>query len=210
MPDGLVISIDAMGGDHAPDIVLEGVEIAARRRPDARFFLHGPHDRLTAMLAERPAAKAACEVFDSSLVVAMDAKPSQALRQGRGTTMWNAIQAVEQGLAHAAVSAGNTGALMAMSKLRLRMVEGVHRPAMVVGVAGVGPLRRRPDGRRRGDIGPSQLGQRRDRVQRAADVAHMAADTGHDLAGPAGGSSRSAWPATSSPTPPAWSRRGPA
>jgi glycerol-3-phosphate acyltransferase PlsX len=131
MPDGLVISIDAMGGDHAPDIVLEGVEIAARRRPDARFHLHGPHDRLTAMLAERPAAKAACEVFDSSLVVAMDAKPSQALRQGRGTTMWNAIQAVEQGLAHAAVSAGNTGALMAMSKLRLRMVEGVHRPAMV-------------------------------------------------------------------------------
>ena len=131
MPDGLVISIDAMGGDNAPDIVLDGIEVAARRRPEARFHLHGPHDRLAALLNERPAAKAVSEIFDTSLVVAMDAKPAQALRQGRGTSMWNAIQAVENGVAHAAVSAGNTGALMAMSKLRLRMVEGVHRPAMV-------------------------------------------------------------------------------
>jgi glycerol-3-phosphate acyltransferase PlsX len=132
MPEGLVISIDAMGGDKAPDIVLDGVEIAAKRHGDVRFVLHGPQPRLEALLATRPAAKAASTIQHTDLVVTMDAKPSQALRQGRlGASMWNTIEAVHQGKAHAAVSAGNTGALMAMAKLRLRMVEGVHRPAMV-------------------------------------------------------------------------------
>jgi glycerol-3-phosphate acyltransferase PlsX len=132
MADGLVISIDAMGGDHAPDIVVDGVEIAARRHGDASFVLHGPKPRLESLLASRAAAKAACTIEHTDLVVAMDAKPSQALRQGRaGASMWNAIESVHQGKANAAVSAGNTGALMAMAKLRLRMVEGVHRPAMV-------------------------------------------------------------------------------
>ncbi|MGE3302257.1 MAG: phosphate acyltransferase PlsX [Hyphomonadaceae bacterium] len=131
MPEGLVISVDAMGGDRAPGIVIDGVEQAIRRHPGVRFLLHGPSERLAAMLASHPHARAVCDIAHTDTAIAMDAKPSQALRQGKGTSMWNAVAAVETGQAHAAVSAGNTGALMAISKLRLRMVEGVHRPAIV-------------------------------------------------------------------------------
>ncbi len=131
MPEGLVISIDGLGGDAAPAIVADGVEIAARARPEARFLLHGPRQPLAALLAARPAARAASEIVEAERGVPMDMKPSQALRQGRGTSMWNAVAAVEEGRAHAAVSAGNTGALMAISMLRLRLMAGVDRPALV-------------------------------------------------------------------------------
>jgi glycerol-3-phosphate acyltransferase PlsX len=131
MPDALVISIDGMGGDHAPESVVDGVEIAANRTPSVRYIIHGDEALLNPLLAARPAARANSRVVHTDLAVKMDAKPSQALRQGRGTSMWNALVEVEEGRAHAAVSAGNTGALMAMSRLRLRMVEGVHRPAIV-------------------------------------------------------------------------------
>jgi phosphate acyltransferase len=131
MADGLVISIDGMGGDHAPEAVLDGVEIAARKASGARFLIHGPATRLTQMLEHRPAARAASTVCDAEKFVAMDVKPSQALRQGKGTSMWNALVSVENGEAQACVSAGNTGALMAMAMMRLRKMEGVHRPALV-------------------------------------------------------------------------------
>jgi phosphate acyltransferase len=131
MPDALVISIDGMGGDHAPDAIVDGVEIAARRHVGTRFLIHGDDARLRPLLSTRAAAQAASTIVHSDRAVAMDAKPSQAVRQGRGTSMWNALVEVEEGRAHAAVSAGNTGALMAMAKLRLRTVEGVHRPAIV-------------------------------------------------------------------------------
>jgi phosphate acyltransferase len=131
MAEALVISIDAMGGDHAPEIVVDGVEALAARRPDVRFLLHGPADRLATLLASRPRAQAVCQIRPAETVVAMDAKPSQALRQGRKSSMWNAIGSVAEGEAAAAVSAGNTGALMAMAKLRLRTVANVHRPALV-------------------------------------------------------------------------------
>lgn len=131
MPNGLVIAIDAMGGDAAPDIVVEGVDLAASRFPGARFELHGPQVRLEGLLATRDAARKASAVFHTDKLIGMDVKPSQALRQGRDSSMWNAIAAVEEGRAHAMVSAGNTGALMAIAMMRLRMMEGVHRPALV-------------------------------------------------------------------------------
>ena len=131
MPDALVISVDAMGGDRAPDMVVEGVDIAAGRHSNVRFLLHGDQVRLAALLEAWPRAKAASDVVHAERAISMDAKPSQALRQGRGTSMWNALVAVEEKRAQAAISAGNTGALMAISMMRLRMVEGVHRPALV-------------------------------------------------------------------------------
>ena len=131
MPDGLVISIDGMGGDHAPESVVDGVEIAANKTPSTRFIIHGDQAKLEPLLVSRPGAKAASTIVHAEQAVSMEAKPSQALRQGRGTSMWNTLVEVEEGRANAAVSAGNTGALMAMARLRLRMVEGVHRPAIV-------------------------------------------------------------------------------
>lgn len=127
----LVISIDGMGGDYAPGAVVDGLERVAAARPNVRFLLHGDEKRLAPMLAERPAARAACEVRHTDIAIGMDVKPSQALRQGRGSSLWNAVASVEAGEAQAVVSAGNTGALMAVAMFRLRLTPGVHRPALV-------------------------------------------------------------------------------
>ncbi len=133
MLDGLVISVDAMGGDHAPDIVVHGIEYFLKhqgKNRHARFLLHGDEAKLTALLAKTPQTRQRVEVVHTPDVIAMDAKPSHAMRRGKGTSMWNAIEAVKTGDAKVAISAGNTGALMAMAKLLLRMKEGVQRPAI--------------------------------------------------------------------------------
>ena len=123
-----------MGGDHGPVVTVGGVEAflkthGARR---ARFVLHGDEQIITAQLARAPLARAACEVRHTDLVIAMDEKPAIALRRGKGSSLWNAIQSVKSGEASAVVSAGNTGALMALSKLILRMsAPGLDRPAIV-------------------------------------------------------------------------------
>ncbi len=130
MAEGLVLSIDGMGGDHAPDIVVEGVAHAARGRQDIRYLIHGDAARLTALLDQHPEAKAVSQIVPAEKAIGMEVKASQALRQGRGSSMWGAIADVEEGRAHAVVSAGNTGALMAISMIRLRMMQGVARPAL--------------------------------------------------------------------------------
>ena len=130
MADGLVLSIDGMGGDCAPGIVVEGIELAARGRSDVRYLIHGDAPRLTALLDRHPAARAVSEIVAAEKAIGMEVKPSQALRQGKGSSLWNAVAAVETGQAHAVVSAGNTGAYMAIAMFRLRTMEGVHRPAL--------------------------------------------------------------------------------
>ena len=130
MPDTLVLSIDGMGGDRAPDIVVEGVDIAAQRLPGVQFLIHGDEAQLAALMERFPAAKAAARIVAAEKVIGMEVKASQALRQGKGSSLWNAVVAVESGEAHAVVSAGNTGAFMAISLFRFRAMEGVHRPAL--------------------------------------------------------------------------------
>lgn len=129
MANEIVLSIDAMGGDSAPDIVVEGVEIAARDLPGVRFALHGDEARVKALLEKHPGAKTVSTVHHAEKSIGMDMKASQAMRQ-KGSSLWNAVQMVELGQAHAVVSAGNTGAYMAIAMFRLRTMEGVHRPAL--------------------------------------------------------------------------------
>jgi glycerol-3-phosphate acyltransferase PlsX len=129
-----VISIDAMGGDHGPAVVVPAVARAVERLGDrdVRFLLHGDETQLRSEIARCPQAGGVSEIRHTDKVVAMDEKPAQALRRGKGSSLWNAIQAVKDGEAAAAVSAGNTGALMAISKLILRMsAPGLDRPAIV-------------------------------------------------------------------------------
>ncbi|MBI3438721.1 MAG: phosphate acyltransferase PlsX [Proteobacteria bacterium] len=130
MIESLVLSIDGMGGDNAPDIVVEGINVAAGRRNDVRYLIHGDVARINALLDRYPAAKAVSQVIAAEKVITMEVKASQALRQGKGSSLWNAVQAVEEGRANAVVSAGNTGAFMAISLFRFRAMEGVHRPAL--------------------------------------------------------------------------------
>jgi glycerol-3-phosphate acyltransferase PlsX len=131
LPQNIVISIDAMGGDHGPSVVVPGVDIAARAMPELRFLLHGDETRINAELAKSPAARAASTVRHTDRAISMDEKPAQAMRRGKGSSVWNAVESVKAGEALAAVSAGNTGALMAISKLVLRMAAGIARPAIV-------------------------------------------------------------------------------
>ena len=132
MPDRLVISIDAMGGDHGPDVTLAGVARAiGLLESDARFLLHGDAALLAQTLGRLPALASVCEVRPSESIIAMDAKPAYAMRRGKGSSMWNAVESLRAGEAQAAVSAGNTGALMAISRLLLRMSGDMDRPALV-------------------------------------------------------------------------------
>lgn len=133
MTNSRVLSIDVMGGDNAPDIVIKGIEYFlkhAGKERSAQFLLHGDKARIDALLGKAPKTRACSQIAHTETMVSMDAKPSQALRKGKGTSLWNAIASVKAGEAGGAISAGNTGALMAMSKIQLRMRQGVQRPAI--------------------------------------------------------------------------------
>jgi glycerol-3-phosphate acyltransferase PlsX len=131
VPDPLVISIDAMGGDHGPSVVVPAVARAIKEGLDARFLLHGDEPALSAALAKLPRIGGSAEIRHAEKVIGADEKPAQAMRRGKGSSMWNAVESVRAGEAQACVSAGNTGALMAISKLVLRMAAGMERPALV-------------------------------------------------------------------------------
>ncbi|KCZ93969.1 phosphate acyltransferase PlsX [Hyphomonas johnsonii] len=130
MAKGTILSIDAMGGDAAPDVPVEGAAVLLARRADITLLMHGDEALLAPLVDAQAALRGRCTIVHTDAVITSDMKPSQALRRGKGSSMWNAIEAVKNGEAGAAVSAGNTGALMAISMLILRKMEGVHRPAM--------------------------------------------------------------------------------
>jgi glycerol-3-phosphate acyltransferase PlsX len=131
----LVISIDAMGGDHGPPVVIPALARAVAVLPqDVRFLLHGDETAISAGLARHAKVAERVEIRHAERVIAMDEKPAQALRRGKGTSMWATVEAVREGQAVAAVSAGNTGALMAISRLILRMCADLERPALVTSI----------------------------------------------------------------------------
>lgn len=131
MTGKMTIALDAMGGDAGPEMVLPGAHLASIRHPDLRFLLFGDSARLTSLVEKYPRLKARSEIRHCDIAVAMEDKPSQALRRGRGkSSMWLAIEAVRSGEAQCVVSAGNTGALMAMARFVLKTMPGIERPAI--------------------------------------------------------------------------------
>jgi len=127
---GITIALDAMGGDSAPGIVLKGADIARQRYPSIDYLLFGDEEMVRPLLAKLPALSDTTTLVHTNEIVADDAKPSAALRSGRGSSMRLAIDAVADGRAAGVVSAGNTGALMAMAKFVLKMLPGIDRPAI--------------------------------------------------------------------------------
>jgi phosphate acyltransferase len=126
----LTLSIDAMGGDNAPAMVIDGVDTAAKQNPNLRFLLFGDEAQLSELLTAHPSAAAASEIRHTTDVIGSGDKPAIALRSGRQSSMRLAINAVSDGEADAVVSAGNTGALMAMAKFVLKTLPGIDRPAI--------------------------------------------------------------------------------
>ncbi len=134
----LTIALDAMGGDRAPEVVIEGARLAQERHPELRYLIFGDEARMRPLLKAEPRVAARAELRHTPDRVEADAKPAQALRQGRNSSMRLAIDAVKDGEAQATLSAGNTGALMAIAKFVLKTLPGIDRPA----IASVMPTQR--------------------------------------------------------------------
>jgi glycerol-3-phosphate acyltransferase PlsX len=131
MPQKVRIALDAMGGDNGPAVVVPGAELSLIRHPDTEFVVFGDRAVVEPEIDARPRFKEASRFVHTDVAVKMGAKPSQALRYGRWkSSMWLAIDAVRRGEADVAVSAGNTGALMVMSKFNLKTMPGIERPAI--------------------------------------------------------------------------------
>jgi phosphate acyltransferase len=131
MSGAQTIAIDAMGGDIGPEMVIPSLDLIAARHPGWRFLLFGDTAKIEPILPRLHLARSAIEVRHAAVSIAMDDKPSQALRRGRGkSSMWLSIDAVRDGQAQVALSAGNTGALMAMATVILRTMAGIKRPAI--------------------------------------------------------------------------------
>ena len=131
MPDKARIALDAMGGDHGPSVVLPGANISLTRHPDIEFRLYGDRAVMEPIFEGLPRLKANAKLVHTDVSIRMDDKPSQALRHGRWkSSMWLAIDAVKKGEADVSISAGNTGALMAMARFNLKTIKGIERPAI--------------------------------------------------------------------------------
>src|SRR5574344_411501 len=127
--NNLVISVDAMGGDNSPRIVIEGIAKAHKSNPDIKFLLFGDENKINEEAKKFPTIREFCPVIHTSERVCNEDKPSQVIRN-KNTSMYMAIDAVRKGEAKAVVSAGNTGALMAISKMLLKTIQKIHRPAI--------------------------------------------------------------------------------
>ncbi|MEM1380340.1 MAG: phosphate acyltransferase PlsX [Pseudomonadota bacterium] len=125
----LTLAVDVMGGDAGAPAVLEGCALARAQGLAAKLLLVGQEDVIEANLPASGLSRDGIEIHHAPGIVAMDEKPARALRRSRDSSMWHAIEAVKQGRAHGIVSCGNTGALMAIARLQLRMIEGIDRPA---------------------------------------------------------------------------------
>jgi glycerol-3-phosphate acyltransferase PlsX len=127
---GIIIALDVMGGDQAPRMVLKGADKALTRYPSAQFQLYGAEQKIKPLLAKMPRLARCATIHHTDEVVTNEAKPSIALRSGRRSSMRLAIDAVADAKADCVVSAGNTGALMAMAKFALKTLPGIDRPAI--------------------------------------------------------------------------------
>src|SRR5215470_3604934 len=125
----LTVSVDAMGSDAGPGVVVAALARTTVRHPSVRFLLHGDERELKPLLARRGKLAGRVAIRHSAEQVRMDDKPSQVVRRGRNTSMWRTIESIEKNEAQVAISAGNTGALMAMAMFQLRTLDGIDRPA---------------------------------------------------------------------------------
>lgn len=130
----VILAIDAMGGDNAPRAIFEGIKLAHRKNKDVFFKLFGQERVLRTYLNRFPELEKACEIVNAEIAISGHEKPANAIRMAKNSSMGMAILAVKEKQADASISSGNTGALMAISKLTLRTMPGIHRPAICTGM----------------------------------------------------------------------------
>ena len=130
MSASCIIALDAMGGDFGPEVIVPGAALSAVRHPGIRYLMYGDQTRIQPVLDRHAQLAGRVEIVHTTHTIGMQDKPSQAIRRGKGSSMWMAIDAVKHGRAEVAVSAGNTGALMALYRLLLEPLADIERPAI--------------------------------------------------------------------------------
>lgn len=130
MSKAVTIALDAMGGDFGPDVIIPAADIMAKEHSDVAFLIFGDESKILPILSRCKHLRNCSNIIHTDKYIASDEKPSNALRSGKGSSMRLAIESVKDGKADAVVSAGNTGALMALAKIVLKTVNGIHRPAI--------------------------------------------------------------------------------
>jgi glycerol-3-phosphate acyltransferase PlsX len=158
-----------MGGDRAPQIVIEGAEIVAQSNNDISFLLFGDKRKINPILNHCPSLKGRCDIIHTDEFISSDEKPSFALRRGAKSSMRLAIDSVKNGESDVVISAGNTGALMAMAKIVLRSLDSINRPAIVTCI---------PNQRKKGTV-MLDMGAN---IDCSADVLYQFAVMGHAFA----------------------------
>src|ERR1700694_1617521 len=126
MPHKVRIALDVMGGDHGPSVVVPGAAISLAQHPNTEFILFGNRAMTEKLVAARPALQKTARIVHTDIAIKVSAQPTQALRRGRWkSSMGLSLDAVKKGEADVAISAGNTGALMAMAKFNLKTMPGI-------------------------------------------------------------------------------------
>ena len=130
MTNPIIIAIDAMGGEASPKKIIDGIEIALNKKKEYFFQLYGNTASIEELLNKKKHLKKYCEVFNSENSIADDESPLMAAKKGNSTSMWASIESQLNNKAQITLSAGNTGALLVISRLVLKMLNGVDKPAL--------------------------------------------------------------------------------
>ena len=130
MDDKVKIAIDAMGGEKSPKKIIQGIEISLRLNNENFFYLYGDSNILKSEVSKTTLLKKNCEIINTKDIILDDASPFEAAKKGKQTSMWKAVESLKNKTAHICLSAGNTGALLIISRLLLKTIDGINKPAL--------------------------------------------------------------------------------
>ena len=130
MSNNVKIAIDAMGGENSPKKIIDGIEISLKSNQENIFYLYGKKNLLEKEIFKRKSVHKHCEIIDSEDVILDDESPLAGAKKSKNTSMWKAINSLKEKKAHISLSAGNTGALLVISRLLLKTIAGINKPAL--------------------------------------------------------------------------------
>ena len=130
MTDKVKIAIDTMGGENSPNKIIDGIEISLKSNHENFFYLYGKKDLLEKEISKSKLIQKHCEIVNAENVILDDESPLSAAKKSKGTSMWKAIDSLKEKKSHICLSAGNTGALLVISRLLLKTISGISKPAL--------------------------------------------------------------------------------
>ena len=130
MTNKVKIAIDAMGGESSPKKIIEGIEISLKSNQENFFYLYGKKDLLEKEISKKKLIQKSCEIINAEDIILDDESPLAGAKKSKNTSMWKAVESLKENKSHISLSAGNTGALLVISRLLLNTIEGINKPAL--------------------------------------------------------------------------------